>query len=49
MRAKVGVGCSGETRHLAHIRHTRVSHAYGFPRYARSGWWAGVPHWKAAL
>ena len=21
-----------------------VSHAYVFPRYDRSGWWAGVPH-----
>ena len=35
-------------RDLAQIRHTRVSHPCALRRYARSGWWAGVPHSKAA-
>jgi hypothetical protein len=34
---------------LAHIRREGVSHAYALRRYACSGWWAGVPHRKAAL
>ena len=42
------VGSAVEGRlEVAHIRHERVSHAYGFRRYARSGWWAGVPRQKA--
>jgi hypothetical protein len=28
---------------LARFRHEVVSHAYALRRYARSGWWAGVP------
>lgn len=33
---------------LARIFAEVVHHSYEFPRYARSGWWAGVPHQGAA-
>ncbi len=35
-------------RQLTHTRLEDVSHPCGPPRYAESGWWAGVPRERAA-
>ena len=36
-------------RESARIRRCPVAHVCGLPRYARSGWWAGVPQRKAPV